>query len=152
MKKENKLLFYLSILTWGLPYTIISFLVFLFIIIFLRKKVESIKVVHGRLQVAYISENLGGASFGFFYLIGADIKNSAHVNQHELGHTIQLKWYGPFFIYIALHSVIRAGLWDRLYDRHYKKYGKYLDYDGIWFEGQATKLGEQYFPDIKQYT
>ena len=39
-------------------------------------------------------------------------------------------------------------MFSYLEQRHYNKYGTYLGYDDIWFEGQATKLGRNIRHDI----
>ena len=148
MKKFNLALFYILLLTWALPYTIVSAIVFLFINLFLRNKVSHMYVSQGRICMVMKSPTIGGASFAFFYIMGSSTNLVERVHKHELGHTIQAALFGPIFLYIALHSVIRAGLWTKIVNKHIKKYGTRPDYYGIWFEGQANDLGNKYFDKI----
>ena len=54
-------------------------------------------------------------------------------------------WLFPIGLVLALYTLIIA-TW--LFVREIPKYksGKYVYYDSIWFEGQATNWGKKYFP------
>jgi len=86
--------------------------------------------------------NCGGVSFGMFFVRG---KNKESICSHEYGHGIQNLWWGPLFLFvIAIPSVTRY-FWRKFYRTFiYPKNRKKLPpYDSIWFEGQATNLGQQ---------
>lgn len=80
----------------------------------------------------------GGVSLGLVTIVTEP--TSQHTLNHEFGHTFQNCWWGPLFPFvIAIPSMIRCGLWSRIEDRR-----PGARYDDIWFEGQATKLGNKY--------
>lgn len=138
MKRENRFAFYLLSFTWGLLWTMIGLLTALFIVIVFRKEV--LVVNHqGRLGIHFTEKNFGGASIGVV-IITSGRSVSPEIVKHELGHTIQSAWFGPLFIpLIAIPSGIRYQ-----YRMRTKKPLK-TEYDDIWFEGQATRLGSKYF-------
>ena len=84
--------------------------------------------------------SFGGFSMGIFIFYGADC---GAVLPHEYGHSIQRLWWGVLaHIVIDIPSMTRY--WWRVwyYKYRYPKTRKILPpYDSIWFEGQATKLG-----------
>ena len=85
-----------------------------------------------------IGENWGGAELGPMCLVS---KNpNQHILDHEFGHAIQNCYYGPFMILISLASAARY--WYRRFCK--AKNIALSPYDSIWFEGQATRLGEYY--------
>ena len=67
---------------------------------------------------------------------------SRHICVHEAGHAIQNCYFGPFMPFlVSIPSSVRYRA-----HRLRRRRGKRLPpYDGIWFEGQATKLGRTYF-------
>ena len=78
-----------------------------------------------------------GMSLGKYVFVG-DKSNRVTV-LHELGHTIQSKYYGWFYlVLIGIPSLVRAILFKYQWKR-----GKWhtKDYYGIWFERQASLLG-----------
>lgn len=144
-KKENMFWFYFLSFTWGLPFTLIGLFVLAFIRIFLNKRIKEYRVVAGRIAIISNDDLPGAMELGIAYLMDKTTAEDYYTHTHEIGHSIQNTWFGPFFIFIvAIPSFIRATFWGRYVKWLYKKKGKYADYDGIWFEGQATKLGHIY--------
>jgi hypothetical protein len=96
-----------------------------------------------------IGEDWGGVSFGFISIVAEN--PSHHLLQHEFGHSIQNCIFGIFFIpVVAIPSMVRY--WYRRYLVEMKNLS-YLDlppYDSIWFEGQATLLGEKYSENLQK--
>lgn len=89
-----------------------------------------------------IGKNWGGLSLGPFCLV---YKNpTQYILNHEFGHAIQNCWFGPFMVFINIASAIRYWYRDYQVLVNHKKYSDLSDYDSIWFEGQATKLGNYY--------
>lgn len=142
--KLKRFLFYLSHLTIGLPWTIIAALIWLGILLFYRKNIAEVKIVCGRVcLLTKRNVRMGGISLGLFYAVS---ENTLHYHTHELGHTVQSAYWGFLFPFvIGLPSLIRAALWGNIQERSYKKTGRYKDYEGVWFEAQATKLGHKHF-------
>lgn len=144
MKKENMFLFYLLSFTWGAIYTFIGLLVLLVIRLFFNRLIEEYRIVAGRIAIITKKALSGAFELGIVYVIDKDCMELYELHAHEIGHSIQNAWFGPFFIILAIVGVIRFHLWDWLSERHYKKHGEYLDYYGVWFEAQATELGNKY--------
>lgn len=138
MKRENRFVFYLLSFTWGLLWTMIGLLTALVIIIVFRKEVLVTRY-QGRLRIHFVRRSFGGAGLGVVVITSGKSLSPGLV-RHELGHTIQAAWFGPLFIpLIAIPSGIRYQ-----YRTRTKKPLK-TKYDDIWFEGQATRLGNKYF-------
>lgn len=49
----------------------------------------------------------------------------------------------PFVI--GLPSLIRAGYREHIRKKDIHRYAKLPEYDAVWFEGQASRLGEKLF-------
>lgn len=148
MKKENIFVFYLLSFTWGVLFTLIGLIALLFIRLFLKKMVYEYKIVAGRINVVFAADLPGAMNLGLVYITDVDSQDDMELHYHEIGHSIQNAWFGPFFIVIvAIPSLVRAMFWDKVVDKELRETGTYPDYNRIWFEGQATKLGETY---IKQ--
>lgn len=143
MPKIKLFTFYLLSFTWGLLHTLVGLFVFLFVVIFMRNKVK-LSVQYGRIKVNFPEGRFGGVSLGIVYMTGRT--DSVRLNQHELGHTIQNIYFGPLFLpLIGIPSIVRAAFWRKIRDKHYAQYGEYPSYDRIWFESQATRLGQRHF-------
>jgi hypothetical protein len=87
-----------------------------------------------------------GLELGIFFL--APKCASDHTKKHELGHSIQNVYLGPFTIgVVSTPSAVR--FWFR---KIKKKLGKKITttYDSIWFEGQATKSGDEFMKREKK--
>ena len=125
--------------TWGILATLIGWLVFSFCIIFLRKKIIK-NTPYKWMRALLLGNNWGGCSLGLVMLVadGMGSEYTSHTFKHELGHSVQNAFYGPFWLFIvAIPSGIRY-----LYRNSKISKGKELpDYDQIWFEGSATDIG-----------
>lgn len=131
----TKTKFYLLSFTWGFPLTLIGLLVGLVLLCAGRKPKK-----WGPCWYFEIGENWGGLELGVIFL--TDKTPSEHTKNHELGHAIQNTKYGllmPFIVCIP--SAVRY--WVREIQRRIGKPPK-TKYDDIWFEGEATALGEEY--------
>lgn len=127
---------YLSAFTIGLPYTIFGLLVLVFAKIIYADHAP-ISIVAGRLRVSIRRFRHVGVSLGIVYIMGH--VHDLSIEKHELGHTIQFKRFGALFILlVAIPSVTR--FWFRRITKIRKR-----PYEAIWFEGQATRLGEEKF-------
>ena len=122
--------------TWGIVMTLIGYTVRLVLWI---AGIKGTKVEFTR--VYKVGKGWGGLNLGTTILVASDC-NMRHTVPHELGHSIQNAMFGvlsPFLVTIP--SAIRY---------HYRRYllkkgiEPKTDYDAIWFEGQATKLGTEY--------
>lgn len=68
------------------------------------------------------------------------------IRQHESGHGLQNIMLGvlmPFLV--SIPSMIRCWYRELIIRSGKKKYSDLPDYDAIWFEGWATRLGEKHF-------
>lgn len=133
-------MYYLLNYTWGILTTALGWLVYAFISIFFSKKI----IDKGKFEKAHyimIGKNWGGFSLGVCFFVANDMGEqwTLHTMKHEYGHTIQNARFGllmPFLITIP--SVIRY--WYQT-NRDNKGLPN-KPYESIWFEKQATKLGE----------
>ena len=126
-------LFYLLIqLTWGLPLNVVGAIAY-----FILAKLFGFETRQFRNMLCVIVPwNFGGLNLGMFAILG-DVNRQ--LAMHEYGHSIQNLYWGwlmPFVITIP--SSIRY--WYREY-KIQKKIPLTTEYDDIWFEGQATRLG-----------
>lgn len=135
--KMKKFLYYLIQWTWGLPMNLLGLIVFI-ICCFMGNR-------HYKYRNAVcivVPWNFGGLELGMFFLRG---EINTNVCAHEYGHSIQMLWWGPLFPFvIGIPSAVRYW-WRRFYLKYiYPRNRKKLnDYDDIWFEGQATRLGNK---------
>ena len=103
-----------------------------------------IRLIEGRIAVWFTKSRFGGVSLGIVYFV--DRSNSYRLHTHELGHTIQSMYWGPLFIFvIAIPSFIRYHYREYIRRTNTEKFRNLPHYDAIWFEGQATSLGEKHF-------
>lgn len=126
----KKILYYTLSCTWGVIMTLIGAIVTLFLFC-IGYKVHR----HGGCFYTEIGESWGGLELGLFFLCNKGA--SKHIKDHEFGHSLQNCIWGPLFPFvIAIPSAIRYWLieWKIIHVKNY---------DDIWFEGQATKWGEQ---------
>lgn len=131
----NKRAYYISNLTWGLPMTSIGLIIACVLICTGHKP----KRWGGCIYFNVGKEYWGGVSLGLVFL--ADPEDDEHTKNHEFGHSIQNAKYGllmPFIV--AIPSFLRACYHTiRDYCGLQNK-----PYDSIWFEGEATELGNKY--------
>ena len=91
-----------------------------------------------------VGEGWGGVNFGSIFIVCKD--NDADIICHEAGHGLQNIMLGVFFPFlVAIPSFIRYWYREYLVNVKKKDYDSLPDYDAIWFEGWATKLGNKYF-------
>lgn len=137
--KSKAILFWILSLTWGLPMTLLGAVIALALI----AKGYKPKRFHYFIYFE-VGEGWGGFNAGAFFLTS---KNpSVHTKQHEAGHGLQnivFGWFMPFVV--SIPSAIRYWYREYLVGIKGYEYGMLPDYDSIWFEGQATRLGEKYF-------
>ena len=138
MKILQAILYWILQLTWGLLMTFIGAIVVLFCIIFLKGKVHK----NGYTIIVEVGNNWGGLELGAFALCGGYTTSCVdeywfqHTRRHEFGHSIQNIIWGPLYpLVIGIPSAIRY--WYRILTPN----KEHPDYDAIWFEGQATRLG-----------
>jgi hypothetical protein len=133
----SKTLFWTLSWTWGIIVTLIGSLIFAVLTSFGYKPFRNI---YG--YAIEIGEGWGGLEMGPFCLVS---KNpSQHTLNHEFGHGVQNCFFGPFMLFISLASAVRY--WYREYQMRVlkKSYKDLPDYDSIWFEGDATRLGNYF--------
>lgn len=124
-------LYYLLNLTWGIFLTFVGWLITLALLI-VGKKPEK----YGPIYCFKIKPDWGGFETGLMFV--RDTTSIEHVSQHELGHTFQNAILGPFQIFIVtIPSVIRY--WYREITKKCVK-----AYDAIWFEDNASTIGQWY--------
>ena len=142
MKKINPVIFWILSLTWGGILTLIGLTVALVLVISGHKPKK-----FGCCIYFEIGENWGGLELGAIFLTN---KNPTfHIKQHEAGHGIQNIMFGVFMPFlVSIPSAVRY--WHRIFlvETGRKKESELSDYDSVWFEKQATKLGEKYFSNV----
>lgn len=131
----NKYLFWILSFTWGLPLTLAGIIVGL---ILRLCNVRYFKYNYS--YVFIIGKNWGGFTLGPVVLVGE--RYDDHILAHEFGHGLQNCLFGPFTILITLASAIRY--WYRIImKRAFPRY-PLPEYDAIWFEGMATRMGYKF--------
>jgi hypothetical protein len=131
----TKTKFYLLSFTWGLPLTLIGLLVALVLLSTGHKPKK-----WGLCWYFEIGKGWGGLELGVVFLTSKTA--TEHTKNHELGHAIQNTKYGfamPFIVCVP--SAVRY--WVRKFQYAIGKPPK-TKYDDIWFEGEATALGNAY--------
>lgn len=140
--KLNKKSFYLLSFTWGLPVTAAGCLVGLF----LRLTGHPADRHGWSLGFRSGRKNWGGMSWGPVFL--RDRGEDKRLCAHEFGHAIQNCIYGPLMLpLVCLPSTLRY--WTRRIAKHFGRTPK-KPYDSVWFERQATELGETYIRHIEE--
>ena len=136
---KNKILFYSLSFTWGIIVSLIGSIVALVLLIAGYKPKK-----WGHCWYFEVGRGWGGLEFGPFFIVN---KNpSIQVRNHELGHGFQNCKYGPAMIFISLMSMCRY--WYREFKYNRKGLIPTTDYDDIWFEGEATKLGTEFIESL----
>lgn len=132
----SKAKFYLLSFTWGLPLTLVGLFVAAVLMIAGHKPKR-----WGYCWYFEIGENWGGVELGVVFL--ANKGASEHLKNHEHGHALQNCYFGfamPFMVCIP--SAVRY--WYREIVMRVNPKKQLPDYDSIWFEGQATKIGTEF--------
>lgn len=134
---KHKWIFYILMLTWALPYTIVSLLVSLVLLIFGFKPIKTPIAWHFRIKKYW-----GGIELGLVYI--RDTTSYDNIDKHEMGHSFQIAILGIFFLFIiGLPSIIRY--WYRYFKYEKKELPCPTKYDAIWFEHSATIIGYTLF-------
>ena len=132
---KNRFLFYLLSLTWGLPMTLIGFIV--------ATALWTVGLKHKERGYCYcfeIGNNWGGVNLGMVCITSKNPSQS--VIAHECGHSQQNCLFGPFIIIISIMSFVRY--WYREIRNIINKPCN-TGYYNIWFEKQADEFGENFF-------
>ncbi len=135
-KLPKPLYFFLS-LTWGIITTLAGFFTALVMLATGHKPRR-----WGYAWYFEVGKNWGGASLGPVF-IKDRTNDSAHLKNHEFGHSIQNCYFGPLMPFIVgLPSSTRYRL-RRFKEKVLKKSPK-TPYDAVWFESQASRLGDDF--------
>lgn len=143
---KHKALYYILNFTWGLFANIIGGLVFLCLLPWrlpIKKNIFLGAIENDLLLYTHKAGNkryYWGFSFGVFFFTCMAASTGKPLKAHEVGHTCQNAILGPFQLFaIEIPSAIRY--WYRI---GLERRGKTLqtNYDDIWFEGSATKIGK----------
>lgn len=127
------LFYYLIEWTWGLPMTLIGLITFL-----IAKSFGCRTYWYRNAMCIVVPWDFGGLEMGMFFVRGEHCES---VCAHEYGHSIQNLWWGPLMPFvICIPSGIRYWYREIRYSIAHKPCK--TKYDDIWFEGQATRLGE----------
>ncbi len=140
-------IYYVLSYTWGLLMTIVGWVTYGFIKLFLRKKIVT-SGKFGPSRYIMIGKNWGGLSLGTNFLLadGMGPTWTQHTGEHECGHTFQNALLGPLFLFLVfIPSVIRY--WYQT--SQVKKHKPTKEYDSIWFEGCASDAGA-YLAQMKE--
>jgi len=141
MKDINKTLYFLLSFTWGLPMTLIGCIAAVAMIITGHKPKR-----FGWAIYFEIGKGWGGVNLGPVFICNRD--SSDNLKAHEFGHSIQNCYFGPLMIFIvAIPSATRYWIREWKKSRGVKNLPPY---DSIWFEGQATELGERFIARINK--
>ena len=135
MRKINKSTYWTLSFTWGIIMTLVGIIASIGLL-FMGKKPE-------RNQYGFvfkIGKGWGGLSLGPFAIVSEDA--SQHTLNHEFGHSIQNCQYGFLMVAITLASVFRYHY--RNWIKKHKPNQTLPPYDSIWFEGEASDLGNFY--------
>ena len=90
-----------------------------------------------------VGKGWGGVNLGPVFIVSED--SCTKTTLHEAGHGLQNLIWGPLFPFvIAIPSVIRYYYFEYVWRTDKEKYIT-LNYDAIWFEGQATRWGCKVF-------
>ena len=133
----KKSLFYILSFTWGLPLTLVGCLTALVLMILGYKSYGK----YGYSWVFEVGERWGGLNLGPVIIVSKPFND--HTMKHEHGHAIQNCWFGPFMPFlVCIPSAIRYWYRELKYNRHGKN--PPTEYDDVWFEGSASKIGYKF--------
>ena len=134
-------MFYFLSFTWGLPFTLFGLIVALILRVFGHRSKKFALV-----RFFEIGESWGGLELGLFFICSR--QPTFRIRCHEFGHAIQNCMFGPLMPFIVcIPSAIRY--WYRKL-RYYKRGEEpKTNYDDIWFERQATRLGIKFVCEIR---
>lgn len=133
MRAVSKALFYLLSITWGLPMTLCGAVVALCLLLTGHRPQRWGGCWHFKIGRG----NWGGLSLGLVILTSPDV--SERTKNHEHGHAVQNCILGPSMVLLSIGSAARYH-----YINYLERTGKTPPrYDGWWFEGEATKIGQE---------
>lgn len=134
---KNKIFYWIVSLTWGCVMSVIGLVTALALLVTGHKP-----ILFGNTFYFKVGKNWGGLNLGPVFI--TDSTPSLHTLCHEHGHGLQNLWWGPLFPFvIGIPSAIRY--WYREIKYYNKGKQPPTTYDSMWFEGQASELGEKYF-------
>lgn len=134
----NKKLYYILNCTWGIIMTLIGAITALVLLALGYRPTR-----HGGCFCFEVGEYWGAISLGLVIVCGKN--EGEETKNHEFGHTIQNARWGILFPFvIGLPSLIRCTYYNYMYGHDIEKYKALPDYYSIWFEGEASALGEKY--------
>lgn len=136
---KNKAAFYTLSFTWGIIMSLIGSIVALVLLILGYRPKK-----WGHCWYFEVGQGWGGLELGPFFI--ASKNASKHTKNHEHGHGFQNCKYGPFMVVISIMSACRY--WYREFKYHRKGLIPPTNYDDIWFEGEATKLGTEFIESL----
>lgn len=143
LKRMNPVLFWILSCTWGIITTAVGALISLVLLISGHKPHR-----FGWCICFEAGQHWGGCSFGPFFLTQHGASNS--LKSHEHGHSLQNCVFGPLMPFIVnLPSSVRYHA--RNISRRIHPQKELPDYDAIWFEGQATRIGSRFLKKIPQH-
>lgn len=136
---SNKILFYILNFTWGLPLTILGYLLIPFLLPYGKLKRFEYVLYFQFNEPKEWGFSLGGVIFG-------SRTDSLAVKQHEFGHSVQNAILGPLMLFvISIPSAIRY--WYRRYLYKHTEHGPKTSYNDIWFELSASIIGNESWDD-----
>ena len=139
MSIVKAILYWVVSCTWGAVMTFVGAVTSLVLIILGYRP----KKFHYNIYFE-IGERWGGLNLGAFFFVSK--QSNERVKRHESGHGIQNLIFGVFFPFlIGLPSAIRYWYRDLVVRLGLKNISNLPDYDAVWFEKQATKLGDKYY-------
>ena len=127
----RRFLFILAQLTWGLPQTILGFILYLYWLPRATKRY----VYHGAIVTEWTAG--GGISLGLFVFVAK--KGHQLVVVHEYGHCVQSLILGPLYL-LAVGAP--SYIWANVPTLRKMRREKGISYYAIWPEKQANALGE----------
>ena len=140
--KLTKRSFYFLSLTWGLLYTTAGAIIALALILTGHKP----KRWGWSWYFEVGKKPWGGAEWGPVFI--KDRYSGDSLKNHEFGHAIQNCRYGPLMVpLVSLPSSVRY--WFRRIRAKLGMASK-TNYDDVWFENQATKLGTRQIDLIRE--
>lgn len=142
----RRILFTLIQLTWGLPQTLLGFILYLYWL----PRATTRYVYHGAIVTEWTAG--GGISLGLFVFVSTKIRqqvvdgrvltaqeSQAGVRVHEYGHCIQSLLLGPLYL-IAVG--VPSYLWANLSALRRLRRHKQISYYAVYPEKWANALGE----------
>lgn len=147
--KMTKMPFYILSYTWGLPLTLIGLAIAGVLRLFGYKPKK-----WGGSTYFIMGKNWGAFSIGTTIVVSESCNDECSLN-HEFGHSIQNCYFGflcPFIV--SIPSFVRATYRTAIVRLGIKKHSELPDYYSIWFERQASVLGDiniGYYVDADYY-